>query len=108
MEDSECALKILLPGDKNYWYEASPVEDFTVRNCRFVGERAIVALRPVFNPTEKAPYYHTGVTVENCVFDSTVALRAKYGDDIKFIGNKSTSGEKLVIEAIDCGRIIEE
>lgn len=108
IEDCEYGVPLWFTGDINYWFESSPVKDITVKNCRFIGERAIVALRPVFNSTEKAPYYHTGVTIEDCVFDNKTALIAKYGDDIKFIGNKSTSGEKLVIETIDCGNIIEK
>jgi len=108
IENCTYAVPMWLTGDMNYWFESSPIKDLTVRNCTFIGERAIVALRPQFTHTEKAPYYHTGVTIENCVFDNPNALKAKCGDDIKFIGNKSSSGEKLVIDAVDCGNIIEE
>ena len=108
IENCTYAVPMWLTGDMNYWFESSPVKDLTVRNCTFIGKRAIVALRPQFTPTEKAPYYHTGVTIENCVFDNPNAFKAKCGDDIKFIGNKSSSGEKLVIDATDCGTIIEE
>ena len=107
IEDCTYTVPMWLTGDMNYWFESSPVKDLTVRNCTFVGERAIVALRPKFTPTEKAPYYHTGVTIENCTFDNPEALVARCGDDIKFIGNKSSNGEKLIIKAENCGTIIE-
>ena len=50
IEDCEYDVPLWFTGDINYWFESSPVNDITIRNCKFVGERAIVALRPVFTP----------------------------------------------------------
>jgi hypothetical protein len=63
IEDSECSLKILLSGDKNYWYEGSPINDLTIRNCRFTGKRGMIIAMPSFDACPEAPYYHSGIKI---------------------------------------------
>ncbi|MBQ7090425.1 MAG: hypothetical protein IJN82_04835 [Clostridia bacterium] len=84
IEDCLFELPILLSGDTDYWFEASPIEDLTIRNCRFCGERGRIDICPRFNPTPKAPYYHSGVTVTNCTFDNPAPLKASHAERILF------------------------
>lgn len=65
VEDCEFSLPVLLTGDMEYWFESSPVQDFTLRNCNFTAQRAIVRIEPCFTPTEKAPFYHRNVKIIN-------------------------------------------
>jgi hypothetical protein len=52
----------------DYWFEASPVCDLKVKGCDFVTHRAVINSCPGFHPTEKAPYYHSGIRIEGSRF----------------------------------------
>jgi len=52
---------------------------------------------PQFNPTPKAPHYHSGVTVENCIFDHPSPLKATYADRIVFTDCTTADGTALQI-----------
>lgn len=108
MEDCECSLKILLPGDKNYWYEGSPVRDLTIRNCRFIGENAKLLSDPEFDVTEASPYYHSGIKVIGNSFDTTEAMNLKHCDAILFEGNTNTQGLPFTNLYTDCGSVTEK
>ena len=92
MEDCECSLKVLLPGDKTYWYEASPVTDLTIRNCSFKGKNACIWSHPKFKKIAQAPYYHSGIKVINNTFDAEVALDVADCRDLLFEGNTNSAG----------------
>lgn len=96
---------MLLTGDTNYWYESSPVRDMTVKNCIFSGQRAEICIIPEFSATEKAPYYHSGIRISDCRFDSKKAMLANYADDIVF-ENVTADGETVKPELNHCGRVI--
>ncbi len=95
---------LMLTGDTTYWYESGPVLDLTVENCFFahadLGYRIANDTQVAY--TEKAPYYHRGVTVRNCFFDGALACRFDHMDDITFTGN-TTSAETLYVSLDNCG-----
>lgn len=92
IEDCECYLKILLSGDKNYWYEGSPINDITIRNCRFVTEHAKIVSCPEFEISDESPYYHSGVRIMGNSFDSQTALDFSHCKDIVFKNNINSKG----------------
>lgn len=102
IENCELELPLLLTGDMNYWFESSPVNDLTVRNCKFIGERAVINIIPEFTPVEKAAYYHSGINIIDNIFDNSRALYAKNANNLRFSGNCSSKGEKLTTELYDC------
>lgn len=106
-EDCECSLLIALTGDKNYWFEGSPVTDLTIRNCRFVGRRAYIYAMPEFTVRDESPYYHSGIKIINNSFDNAVALNLSYCDDVIFEGNVNTAGLQFENKFNNCGRITE-
>lgn len=105
IENCESSLPVLLTGDLNYWFEASPVNDLTIRNCSFTGSRAQIRLCPECNPTPKAPYYHRGVKITDNTFDCATALNAVCADRLTFRGNTLRGGGKLRVELYKCGEI---
>jgi len=109
MEDTECWLKILLSGDKNYWYEGSPVQDLTIRNCRFLGSRseAYIVANAEFTACPESPYYHSGIKVTDNVFENTNALLLKNCRNVLFTGNVTPSGRSFENQFIDCADVIE-
>ena len=92
IENCETELPILLTGDTNYWFEASPAEDFTVRNCKFTGNRAQIRVVPEYESTENAKFYHCGITVENNIFDDRNAMECRQAKGITFRNNKHSDG----------------
>ncbi len=108
IEECECSLKILLPGDKNYWYEASPVNDLTIRNCKFVGDNAFVESYPEFDTCPESPYYHSGVKVIENTFDSTNPLVLRFCKDVVFEGNTNSKGLPFENRFTDCTEITEK
>lgn len=107
IEDCECSLLIALTGDKNYWYEGSPVTDLTVKDCRFVGKRAYIYAVPQFQICPESPYYHSGIKVIGNTFDATTALNLSYCDDVLFEKNVQASGLAFENKFMGCGSITE-
>lgn len=105
LENCFFSLPILLTGDMNYWFECSPIRDLTVRHCRFSGERATVRAIPEFTATNKAPYYHRGLTLEDNVFDHHVPLEATACADICFQRNRAADGSPLRLTLSGCSAI---
>lgn len=96
-------LPFLLTGDMNYWYESSPVENMTVENVKFVGQRANIVCTPEFMPTEKEPYYHGRLVVKNCSFDTEKPIKAHHIRLIEFKNNENTSGKEMKFRLEACG-----
>ena len=63
-ENNEIGLPLLFTGDTNYWFEASPAQNATVRNNHFIGRRGLVRLWPEYEASETAPYLNE-ITSEN-------------------------------------------
>lgn len=87
IKDCEFALPVLLTGDMNYWDEASPVNDFTVTGCRFLGDRAKIRIIPEFTPTKKAPFYHSNIKIVNNTFSAKEPLEQRYARNVIFSDN---------------------
>lgn len=87
IESCEFSLPVLLTGDMNYWFEASPVNDFTLRNCKFTGERGKIRIIPEFTPTEKAPFYHKNIKILNNTFEEASPLEYSGAENVVFEGN---------------------
>ena len=102
VENCDFTLPILLTGDTNYWFESSPVRDLTIKNCRFIGERATIRIIPEFTPTKAAPFYHSGIKITDNSFDSVSPLYARYAKDIVFKNNRIAGGVKPKLELQDC------
>ena len=105
IEDCQSELPFWLTGDTTYWFESSPCTDFTVRNCRFIGDKARIRLCPEITPTKDSPYYHKNITVENCTFDSRLAFEGKLTDNVTFINNRHSKGKKLIVVARRSGKV---
>lgn len=103
IENCSTELPILFTGDTNYWFEASPTTDVTIRNCKFIGKRAQINSCPEYCPTKQAPYYHSGIKVENNTFDTRDALIIRQTKDIVFRNNKHSDGsDKLYAHLESC------
>ncbi len=87
IEDCDFTLPVLLTGDMNYWDEASPVNDFTIRNCRFLSERARIRIIPEFTPTQKAPFYHRNITITDNTFMNPEPLEQRNAQNVVFCDN---------------------
>ena len=107
IEDCECSLNILLSGDKNYWYEGSPINDLTVRNCRFTGKRGVILAMPSFEVCDESPYYHSGIRILHNTFDATNALNLSRCRDVLFEGNTTTTGKPFENRFQNCIEITE-
>ena len=107
IEDCECSLMILLSGDKNYWYEGSPISDLTIRNCRFRGNRGMIVANPSFEICPESPYYHSGIKIIQNSFDNHTALNLSNCRDILFEGNTTTTGMPFENKFQNCIEIIE-
>lgn len=103
IDNCETELPFWLTGDMSYWFESSPVDSMKVTNTKFKTERAVIASTPEFMPTEREPYYHGNIVVENCEFNTKMPIYAKYTKSIKFINNKTTVGEGMTLELVNCG-----
>lgn len=108
IEDCKCSLKILLPGDKKYWYEASPVTDLTIKNCKFIGDNARIESRPEFEVCDKSPYYHSGIKIINNTFDAQNALDLQFCKDILFEGNTNSRGLPFENRFDSCASVTEK
>lgn len=98
IEDCDFSLPILLTGDTTYWFESDPVTDLTVRNCRFCGQRAGIRVVPDFIATEAAPFYHGGICVTDCRFESDVPLEAHCTIGIRLFGNTYCANPRFVTD----------
>ena len=107
IEDCECSLKIALTGDKNYWYEGSPINDLTVKNCHFVGKRANIGAYPSFDVCAESPYYHSGIKILGNTFDVTMALDFSNCRDVLFEGNVQAAGLPFENQFRDCAEVME-
>lgn len=108
LKNCETELQLLLSGDASYWFESGPLTDFTVENCKFVGERAIVNILSEVMPSEENPYYHKNLKIFNNEFESTTPLIGGYADGIVFKGNKNTNGVKMTLSLTNCGTVDAE
>ncbi|MBQ9085957.1 MAG: hypothetical protein IJY47_02090 [Clostridia bacterium] len=108
IEDCECSLLLALTGDKNYWYEGSPVTDLTIKNCRFVGKRAYIYAMSEFHVCPESPYYHSGIKVIGNIFDTATALNLSYCNDVLFERNIHSSNLKFENKFYCCGKITEK
>ncbi|MBR2353226.1 MAG: hypothetical protein IKC59_08400 [Clostridia bacterium] len=107
IEDSECSLKILLSGDKNYWYEGSQINDLTIKNCRFIGKKGMIIAMPSFEICDESPYYHSGIKILHNTFDATNALNLSHCRDVLFEGNTHSAGLAFENKFQGCAEIIE-
>ncbi|MBR5314626.1 MAG: hypothetical protein IKU45_04335, partial [Clostridia bacterium] len=90
-------------GDTNYWFESSPTTDVTIRNCRFIGNRARINSCPEYSSTDNAPYYHSGIKVVNNTFDSREPITLRQTKDIIFKDNKHSDGSNnLFVRLENC------
>lgn len=107
IEDSECSLNILLSGDKNYWYEGSPINDLTIKNCRFTGKRGMIIAMPSFEVCDESLYYHSGIKVIQNTFGTSTALKLSHCTDILFEENINSSGLPFENKFQNCAQIVE-
>lgn len=105
VKDCVTELPFLLTGDASYWFESGPVQDMTVENCRFVGNRAAVRITSEVMPNENAPYYHRNIRLIGNEFTADVPVQGGYADNIVFCGNKNTSGVPMRLELTNCGTV---
>ena len=105
MRNCETELILLLSGDASYWFESGPLTDFTVENCRFVGENAKIRIKSELMPTEAEPYYHKNLKILNCEFDTEAPLKGGYADGIVFKGNKNRAGKPMTLTLTNCGSV---
>lgn len=96
---------ITLTGDTTYWFEASPINDLTIKDCKFIGDRGIIRIVPDFAPTEAAPFYHSGIKIINNCFDSDTPLIANYATDILFENNRITGSKEAKLELNGCQNV---
>lgn len=105
IDGCEFTLPLLLTGDTNYWFEASPVNDLTIKGCRFIGERAVIRIIPEFTPTKAAPIYHSDIKITGNSFDSDTPLYANYAKDIVFADNLIAGGGTTKLELHGCQNV---
>lgn len=102
IENCDFTLPILLTGDTNYWFEASPVTDIEIKNCNFTGNRAKIHVCPEFMPCDEAPYYHSNISIINNRFDVRTPFKARYAKNIMFKNNKISDGSEPMFELYCC------
>ena len=107
IENCRCSLPVLLTGDTNYWYEASPVNDMTVCGCEFKGNGRIIP-SPEFTPTAKAPYYHSGVKIIKNSFETNEPINAYGTDEILFEKNINSCFRDMRIVLKSCGKCVSD
>lgn len=82
IENCDFSLPVLLTGDMNYWFEASPVNDFTLKNCNFYGDRGKIRIIPEFTPTEKAPFYHKNIKITDNTFHTADYIESRHAENV--------------------------
>lgn len=108
VENNEIELKILLSGDMSYWFESSPINDLTIKNNKFILERAQIFAVPEFFPTEKAPYYHENIKIIDNEFVNENPIVFKMANNITFTGNKNASGKQMTLTLVNCGEVVAD
>ena len=108
IEDCECALKILLSGDKNYWYEGSPINDLTIKNCRFLTDHASIVACPEFETCPESPHYHSGIKIIGNTFDAVTALNLSHSKNIVFQGNINSRGVPFSNIFNNCDNVVSD
>lgn len=108
IRNCETELPLLLSGDTSYWFESGPLTDFTVENCKFIGERAMVWLKSEVMPSEENPYYHKNLKIINNEFETTVPLSGGYADGIVFKGNINSKCKQMTLSLTNCGTVDAE
>lgn len=103
IENSKTEMDLIFTGDTNFWFESSPVNDVTIRNVEFDTDRYGIASIPEFKASEKEPFYHKNVTVENCKFSCNLGIYARFTDNIKFFNNTNKNNENFKIFLDNCG-----
>ena len=91
---SDCEHGIELAGDTDYWFESGGCTDVTIRNCVFddcnysAGDFAIM-VRPVYQATPQAPFYHGSVAiVDNIFYGKAGMVFAKGVQKLTVTGNR--------------------
>ncbi len=107
IDNITCSLEIMMTGDLNFWFESSPMNDITIQNSRFFGDRGNILILNECNPTPKAPYYHSGIKIINNTFEASETIIADHADDILIEGNKfvGENGE-FTVKLNGCGRVV--
>jgi len=105
IHDSQIDLPILLTGDSNYWFESSPCENVRICNCEFERTSAMIQVVPVFDATEKEPYYHQKLRIENCRFQNETAVHASFCKEIYIENVQSYHHTKPLCVINHCGMV---
>lgn len=105
VENCESSLMFMLTGDMSYWFESSPCERAVFRNVRFKGPRGGFWINPQFVPSEKAPYYHGDLVLEDCTFEKEKAIGAHYVKSVTLKNCGRTDGGRLKLELVNCGTV---
>lgn len=105
VENCESSLMFMLTGDMSYWFESSPCERAVFRNVRFKGPRGKFWIDPQFVPSEKAPYYHGDLVLENCTFEAEKAIGAHYVKSVTLKNCRRTDGGRLKLDLVNCGTV---
>ena len=100
-----------LTGDSTYWFESGPVNDLTVRNCRFAAAQSQrISIVPQVEFTPDAPYYHNNITICDNIFESPFVLYGHHADNLVIKNNKyepaegsQTDESGLYVRIKDCG-----
>ena len=108
IKNNKTELPIMLTGDTNYWYEASPVKDILFENNEFIGERANIKASPEYEGNEKALYYHSGIKIINNTFDSKLAFEAGFSEDILFKNNRQNKNEEFIFNLRNVKGFVKE
>ena len=103
--DCDISLPLMLTGDTNYWQEASRVNDLTIKDCRFRGDRGYIRICPEFNITDKAPYYHKNISLIGCSFERKCILEAYAADNITVSKCRVSDGTDPEFSMTKCGTI---
>lgn len=94
IENCEIDLPVMLTGDTTYWFEASPVDDLTVRDCVFTG-RGCISIIPDFTPVPAAPMHN--------IFTCAVPVDGHGAERVVFRENKGIGSMHLQLH--DCGEV---
>lgn len=101
---NEIGLPLMFTGDTTYWFEASPCEDVTVEQNRFVGGRGVVRICPEYTSSDAAPYYHSGVHIVNNVFEASHVMDANDSADLTFLDNVCVDADTVLsVRLVRCG-----
>ena len=103
IEDCEIGLPVWLTGDGSFWFESSGVHDMLVRNTAFTSENARFLINPQVFPTEKEPFYHRNIRIENCSFKAECPVEARLTDGIVFQDNIQIDGKPMTLKLTNCG-----